>query len=67
MRVLSSFALAIAVVSAAAINKRAEIAHDAVVGFSESASALELKYKPYLNRESGCVPYPAVDAEGNTR
>lgn len=26
-----------------------------------------LKYKPLLKVFNGCVPFPAVDADGNTR
>lgn len=63
------------VVSAAPVDvleKRAVIAHDAVVGFAETVPSgtlgqLYLKYKPYLYVVNGCVPFPAVDAEGNTR
>jgi MinD-like ATPase involved in chromosome partitioning or flagellar assembly len=53
--------------NAAALAPRAVIAHDAVVGFAESGSALELKFKPELKVVNGCVPFPAVDAAGNTR
>lgn len=58
--------------SAHVIQKRAVIAHDAVVAFPETIPSgtlgeIYLKYKPYLLRESGCVSYPAVDEEGNTR
>lgn len=47
------------------------IDHDAVVGFPETvpdttAGALYLKYKPFLKVYNGCVPFPAVDADGNT-
>ncbi|WP_443748573.1 NPP1 family protein [Asticcacaulis solisilvae] len=42
------------------------INHDQVVGFAESASALELQFKPTLKVEDGCVPFPAVDQYGNT-
>ncbi|KAI0116460.1 NPP1-domain-containing protein [Nemania sp. FL0031] len=52
--------------NAAALDRRAVIAHDAVVGFAQSASALELKFKPWLKVVNGCVPFPAVDAAGNT-
>lgn len=53
------------------IQKRAVIAHDAVVGFAETlpsgvTGTLYLKYKPYLKNDNGCVPFPAVDAAGNT-
>lgn len=54
-----------------AIKTRAVIDHDAVVGFAEAApdnseGDLMLAYKPYLKVFNGCVPFPAVDAEGNT-
>lgn len=58
-------------VSAAAIERRAEIAHDSVVGFAETVpsgiGAVYQKFKPYLKVDSGCVPFPAVDASGNTK
>ncbi|RDX44227.1 NPP1-domain-containing protein [Lentinus brumalis] len=55
----------------AAIDRRAVIAHDAVVGFPETVPAttvgqLYLQYKPHLKVVNGCVPFPAVDAAGNT-
>ena len=70
--VATSLLSTVAAVSAAAINRRAVIAHDAVVGFPETvpsgtAGQLYLKYKPHLKVVNGCVPFPAVDAEGNTR
>ncbi|KAF1937457.1 necrosis-and ethylene-inducing protein-like protein 1 precursor [Clathrospora elynae] len=53
------------------LNRRAVIAHDAVVGFPQTVpsgptGALYLKYKPWLEVYNGCVPFPAVDAAGNT-
>lgn len=53
------------------LSKRAVIAHDAVVGFpqtvpSGTTGTLMLKYKPWLKVFNGCVPFPAVDAAGNT-
>lgn len=65
LRSLVSLALAIPTVLAAVI------AHDAVVGFDEAVPAssegdLMLAYKPYLKVFNGCVPFPAVDADGNT-
>ncbi|KAF2993593.1 hypothetical protein E8E13_001038 [Curvularia kusanoi] len=53
------------------IEKRAVIAHDAVVPFAQAVPSgvvgtLMLKYKPYLKVFNGCVPFPAVDAAGNT-
>jgi hypothetical protein len=54
-----------------ALKPRAVIDHDAVVGFDEavpnnSEGDLMLAYKPYLKVFNGCVPFPAVDADGNT-
>lgn len=54
------------------IEARAVISHDEVVGFDETVpdtveGTLMLKYKPLLKVFNGCVPFPAVDAEGNTR
>lgn len=53
------------------LKSRAVIDHDAVVGFAEAApdnseGDLMLAYKPYLKVFNGCVPFPAVDADGNT-
>lgn len=54
------------------LKTRAVIDHDAVVGFAEavpdnSEGDLMLAYKPYLKVSNGCVPFPAVDADGNTK
>lgn len=54
------------------VQARDVIDHDAVVGFDEAVPSttegtLMLKYKPYLKVFNGCVPFPAVDADGNTR
>ncbi|KAF2439916.1 NPP1-domain-containing protein [Karstenula rhodostoma CBS 690.94] len=53
------------------LSRRAAIAHDAVVGFAQTVPSgttgtLMLKYKPWLKIFNGCVPFPAVDAKGNT-
>ncbi|KAL2826322.1 putative NPP1 domain protein [Aspergillus cavernicola] len=53
------------------LTPRDVIAHDAVVGFPEtvptgSIGDLYLAYQPYLEVINGCVPFPAVDADGNT-
>lgn len=71
LRLASWLAAAASFVSAAPIQARAVIDHDAVVGFPETVpsgtvGALYLKYKPYLKVVNGCVPFPAVDAAGNT-
>ncbi|KAJ3505306.1 hypothetical protein NM208_g16209 [Fusarium decemcellulare] len=69
-QLLLSLAIPLAA-SGSAIERRAVIAHDAVVGFAETvpsttAGSLYLKYKPFLKVFNGCVPFPAVDASGNT-
>jgi hypothetical protein len=51
---------------------RATIASDAVVGFAETVpsgteGALYEAYQPYLYVVNGCVPFPAVNAAGDTR
>ncbi|RMZ68577.1 necrosis inducing [Pyrenophora seminiperda CCB06] len=53
------------------LDSRAVINHDAVVGFPETVPAgitgqLMLKYKPFLKVFNGCVPFPAVNAAGDT-
>lgn len=58
-------------VNANPLHRRAVIAHDAVVGFpqavpGDAAGAAALKFKPWLDVRNGCVPFPAVDALGNT-
>lgn len=62
----------IAAPTTAAVEARDVIDHDAVVGFDETVpntteGSLMLAYKPLLKVVNGCVPFPAVDAEGNTR
>jgi len=54
-----------------ALEKRAVIGHDAVVGFAQAVPSgtvgtLMLKHKPYFKVFNGCVPFPAVDSAGNT-
>lgn len=70
--ILIAFTATTALASPTSLDKRADINHDAVVNFPETVPAttigqLMLKYKPYLYVEDGCVPFPAVDEEGNTR
>lgn len=70
--ILSLSVLAGSLVNASPLlQSRAVIAHDAVVGFAEkvpstTAGTLYLAYKPHLYVVNGCVPFPAVDASGNT-
>ncbi|PKS11769.1 hypothetical protein jhhlp_001062 [Lomentospora prolificans] len=68
---LSCLAAISGVATGMPVEKRAVIAHDAVVGFSETVPTgtvgeLYLKYKPYLKVFNGCVPFPAVAADGDT-
>lgn len=56
----------------AAKQKRSDIASDEVVGFAttvadDTEGTLMEKWWPYLYVVDGCVPFPAVDAEGDTR
>jgi len=53
------------------LSRRAQLAYDAVVNFNEAVPSgvtgeLMLKYKPWLEVYNGCVPYPAVNAAGDT-
>lgn len=70
-RIISGLTLAVTVVSGAAIEQRDVLGHNVIVGFEEAvpsttAGSLFLKHKPFLKIFSGCVPFPAVDALGNT-
>jgi hypothetical protein len=72
LNVVSWLALAAGYASGTPIERRAVIAHDAVVGFPETVpsstiGSLYLKHKPYLKVFNGCVPFPAVNANGDTR
>ncbi|KAL6161157.1 hypothetical protein ACJQWK_08970 [Exserohilum turcicum] len=64
-------AASVVLASPVSLGSRDVIDHDKVVGFPETVPAglvgqLMLKYKPYLKVFNGCVPFPAVDAQGNT-
>ncbi|KAF1955076.1 NPP1-domain-containing protein [Byssothecium circinans] len=53
------------------LSRRAVIGHDKVVGFTQAVPSgtpgtLMLKYKPFLKVFNGCVPFPAVNAAGDT-
>ncbi|KAI1838123.1 hypothetical protein DTO006G1_4110 [Penicillium roqueforti] len=53
------------------LTRRGTVASDAIVGFPQTVPAgtvgdLYLAYQPKLYVVNGCVPFPAVDAEGNT-
>lgn len=56
----------------APIEKRSDIDADEVVGFDttvpdDTEGTLMETWWPYLYVVDGCVPFPAVDAEGDTR
>lgn len=68
----SLLSFASSLVTGAPLQRRATIDSDAVVGFAQTVpnnitGTLYLKYKPYLYVQNGCVPFPAVDADGNVR
>lgn len=55
-----------------ALARRSDIASDAVVGFDTTVpdsteGTLMETWWPYLYVVDGCVPFPAVDADGDTR
>lgn len=59
-------------VRSAPMAKRSDISASAVVGFdttvpSGTEGTLMEQWWPYLYVVDGCVPFPAVDAEGDTR
>jgi hypothetical protein len=63
--------LATSVTATPILQQRAVIAHTAVVGFPETVpagtvGAVYEAYKPFLKVVNGCVPYPAVNAAGDT-
>ncbi|KAM0323019.1 hypothetical protein ACHAQA_009118 [Verticillium albo-atrum] len=69
--IVTWLAAASSTLAAPLLEARAVIAHDAVVGFSQTvpsgvAGQLYLKHKPYLKVFNGCVPFPAVNAAGDT-
>jgi hypothetical protein len=48
------------------------VPHDQVVGFpqevpKDAIGATYLRFKPWLYVYNGCVPYPAVEANGSVR
>ena len=55
-----------------AIERRAVIGHDKITPLKQAVrknrfGKLLMKYKPFLKVQHGCVPFPAVDKDGNTR
>lgn len=54
------------------LHSRASIASNLVVGFPQTVPSgitgtVYLAYQPHLDVVNGCVPFPAVDASGNTK
>lgn len=71
-RSLVSLVAAAAVASASPIERRVPIGSDQVVGFAETVpsgttGSVYLAYKPFLKVVNGCVPFPAVNAAGDTK
>ncbi|KAF7912274.1 uncharacterized protein EAF01_001295 [Botrytis porri] len=61
----------VAIPTPSQLESRAVINSDAVVGFPETVPSGTVgtvyeTYQPYLKIVNGCVPFPAVDASGNT-
>ncbi|TGO47926.1 hypothetical protein BCON_0258g00050 [Botryotinia convoluta] len=61
----------VAIPTPSQLESRAVINSDAVVGFPETVPSGTVgtvyeTYQPYLYVVNGCVPFPAVDASGNT-
>ncbi|GAM38938.1 NPP1 domain protein [Talaromyces pinophilus] len=53
------------------LERRGTIGNDEIVGFAQAVPSgitgeVYLAYQPYLKVVNGCVPFPAVDAEGDT-
>jgi hypothetical protein len=74
-RVLLGF-LSIAHLSAASprqgISRRGTVDSDEIVGFAQTVPSgttgeVYLAYQPHLYVVNGCVPFPAVDAAGDTK
>lgn len=69
---LGVFAFLPLLAQATPLAARAVIDHDQVVGLPETVpngikGDVYKAYQPYLKVFEGCVPFPGVDAEGNTR
>ena len=73
-RIVSGAAVLALAASATAspLAPRGTVDSDAIVGFAQTvpsgtAGTAYLNYQPYLKVVNGCVPFPAVDASGNTK
>jgi len=64
--------LAAATVNASPLERRGTIGSDDIIGFPEAVPSgatgtVYEAYQPYLYVVNGCVPFPAVDAAGDTK
>ncbi len=72
-RVLLSILVAVAVTATPTLlERRGTIASNEIIGFTETVPSGTVgtvyeAYQPYLYVVNGCVPFPAVDAEGDTK
>ncbi|KUI55447.1 hypothetical protein VP1G_02778 [Cytospora mali] len=71
LRSLLSVAAVAAVATSKPLDRRGTIGTDDIVGFSQTVPSgttgdVYLAYQPYLYVANGCVPFPAVDAAGDT-
>jgi len=78
MGISSVLQFSVSLLAATAVNatpllkSRGVISHNAVAGFPETVPGgttgdVYEAYQPFLKVVNGCVPFPAVDAAGNTR
>lgn len=54
------------------LSRRGTVGSDDIVGFAQTVPSgttgeVYLAYQPDLYVVNGCVPFPAVDADGNTK
>lgn len=64
--------LAIVSVQATPLERRGTVGTDVIIGLAEavpsgSVGTIYKAYQPLLKVVNGCVPYPGVDALGNTK
>lgn len=72
LRFLLSVAAVAAVATAKPVERRGTVGSDDIVGFgqmvpSNGTGDVYLAYQPDLYVANGCVPFPAVDANGDTK
>lgn len=69
---VSAALLATVAARATPLEKRGTVGSDDIVGFAQTVPSgttgtVYLAYKPHLYVVNGCVPFPAVDAAGDTK